>query len=213
MRITEIFYSIQGESSYAGRPCVFVRTTGCNLRCVWCDTEYAFYGGRDMSVDEVFEEIERLGHSCRLVELTGGEPLLQRDIGDLARRLLSAGYAVLCETSGSVTVGRVPAEVVKIMDIKCPGSGEAEANEWRNLELLKPGQDELKFVIAGREDYEWAVQQLRERDLERFAVHFSPEFDSMDVRELAEWILADGLPVRVQLQLHKLIWEPAARGV
>jgi 7-carboxy-7-deazaguanine synthase len=213
MRITEIFYSIQGESSYAGRPCVFVRTTGCNLRCVWCDTEYAFYGGRDMSVDEVFEEIERLGHGCRLVELTGGEPLLQREIGDLARRLLSAGYAVLCETSGSVTVGRVPPEVVKIMDIKCPGSGEAEANDWRNLELLKPGQDELKFVIAGREDYEWAVRQLRERDLERFVVHFSPEFDSMDVRELAEWILADGLPVRVQLQLHKLIWEPAARGV
>ena len=213
MRIAEIFYSIQGESSYAGRPCVFVRTTGCNLRCVWCDTEYAFYGGRDMSVDEVFDEVERLGHGCRLVELTGGEPLLQRDIGDLARRLLSAGYAVLCETSGSVTVGRVPAEVVKIMDIKCPGSGEAEANDWRNLELLKPGQDELKFVIAGREDYEWAVRQLRERDLERFVVHFSPEFDSMDVRELAEWILADGLPVRVQLQLHKLIWEPAARGV
>ncbi len=213
MRISEIFYSIQGESSYAGRPCVFVRTTGCNLRCVWCDTEYAFYGGRDMSVDEVCEEIERLGHGCRLVELTGGEPLLQRDIGDLARRLVSAGYAVLCETSGSVTVGRVPAEVVKIMDIKCPGSGEAEANDWRNLELLKPGQDELKFVIAGRADYEWAVRQLRERDLDRFVVHFSPEFDSMDVRELAEWILADGLPVRVQLQLHKLIWEPAARGV
>ena len=213
MRITEIFYSIQGESSYAGRPCVFVRTTGCNLRCVWCDTEYAFYGGLDMSVDEVFDEIERLGHGCRLVELTGGEPLLQRDIGDLARRLLSAGYVVLCETSGSVTVGRVAAEVVKIMDIKCPGSGEAEANDWRNLELLKPGQDELKFVIAGREDYEWAVRQLRERDLDRFVMHFSPEFDSMDVRELAEWILADGLPVRVQLQLHKLIWEPAARGV
>ena len=213
MKVTEIFYSIQGESSYAGRPCVFVRTTGCNLRCVWCDTEYAFYGGRDMSVDEVFEEIERLGHGCRLVELTGGEPLLQRDIGDLARRLVSAGYTVLCETSGSVTVGRVPAEVVKIMDIKCPGSGEAEANDWRNLELLKPGQDELKLVIAGREDYEWAVRQLRERDLDRFVVHFSPEFDSMDVRELAEWILADGLPVRVQLQLHKLIWEPAARGV
>jgi len=213
MRITEIFYSIQGESSYAGRPCVFVRATGCNLRCVWCDTEYAFFGGRDMSVDQVFEEIERLGHGCRLVELTGGEPLLQRDMGDLAQRLLSAGYEVLCETSGSVTVGRVPAEVVKIMDVKCPGSGEAEANDWRNLELLKPGQDELKFVIAGREDYEWAVRQLRERDLERFAVHFSPEFDSMDDRELAEWILADGLPVRVQLQLHKLIWEPAARGV
>ncbi len=213
MKITEIFYSIQGESSYAGQPCVFVRTTGCNLRCVWCDTEYAFYGGLDMSVDEVFEEIERLGHGCRLVELTGGEPLLQRDIGDLARRLVSAGYSVLCETSGSVTVGRVPAEVVKIMDIKCPGSGEAEANDWRNLELLKPGQDELKFVIAGREDYEWAVRQLGERDLDRFVVHFSPEFDSMDLRELAEWILADGLPVRVQLQLHKLIWEPAARGV
>jgi len=213
MRITEIFFSIQGESSYAGRPCVFVRTTGCNLRCTWCDTEYAFHGGRDMSVDEIIEEVGRLGGACRLVELTGGEPLLQHDIGDLAQRLLDAGYTVLCETSGSLPVTRLPGEVVKIIDIKAPGSGEAEANDWSNLEHLDPARDELKFVIAGRDDYDWSVALLRERDLGRFVVHFSPEFEGMDRRELAEWILEDGLPVRMQLQVHKFIWHPAARGV
>ena len=213
MRITEIFFSIQGESSYAGRPCVFVRTTGCNLRCTWCDTEYAFHGGRDMSVDEIIDEVGRLGGACRLVELTGGEPLLQHDIGDLAQRLLDAGYTVLCETSGSLPVTRLPGEVVKIIDIKAPGSGEAEANDWSNLEHLDPARDELKFVIAGRDDYDWSVALLRERDLGRFVVHFSPEFEGMDRRELAEWILEDGLPVRMQLQVHKFIWHPAARGV
>lgn len=213
MRITEIFHSIQGESSYAGRPCVFVRTTGCNLRCVWCDTEYSFHGGRDMSVDEILGEVRRLGPDCRLVELTGGEPLLQRDIGDLATALLARGYTVLCETSGSVPVDRVPAEVIKIVDLKCPGSGEVEANDWSNLDRLDPARDELKFVIADREDYEWARTQLEERRLERFVVHFSPEFERMDRRALAEWILADGLPVRLQLQLHKFVWDPAARGV
>lgn len=213
MRITEIFYSIQGESSYAGQPCVFVRTTGCNLRCVWCDTQYAFYGGRDMTVDEILSEVGRIGGECRLVELTGGEPLLQHDIGDLAERLLEVGYTVLCETSGSLPVDRVPSEVVKIVDLKPPGSGEASSNDWRNLSLLDPGRDELKVVISGREDYEWAVRQLRERDLARFVVHFSPEFEAQEPRELAEWVLADGLPVRVQLQVHKLIWEPSTRGV
>ncbi len=213
MRITEIFHSIQGESSYAGRPCVFIRTTGCNLRCSWCDTEYAFYGGRDLSVDEILTEVTRIGGECRLVELTGGEPLLQHEIGQLAERLLEAGHTVLCETSGSLPVTRVPADVVKIVDIKCPGSGEVEANDWDNLEHLNPTRDELKFVIADRRDYEWARDQIRERALNRFLVHLSPEFDSMDPRQLAEWILADRLPVRVQLQLHKLIWEPTARGV
>jgi 7-carboxy-7-deazaguanine synthase len=213
VRITEIFHSIQGESSYAGQPCVFVRTTGCNLRCVWCDTEYAFYGGRDLSVDEILSEVGRLGGDCRLVELTGGEPLLQRDIGDLARRLLDSGYTVLCETSGSLPVDRVPPEVVKIVDLKPPGSGEASSNDWRNLAMLDPQRDELKFVIANRGDYEWAARQVRERDLARFVVHLSPEFESQDARELAEWVLADGLPVRVQLQVHKFIWEPSARGV
>lgn len=213
MRVTEIFHSIQGESSYAGQPCVFVRTTGCNLRCVWCDTEYAFYGGRDMSVDEILSEVGRTGGDCRLVELTGGEPLLQHDIGDLARRLLESGYTVLCETSGSLPVDRVPPEVVKIVDLKPPGSGEESSNDWRNLAVLNPHRDELKFVIANREDYEWAARQVRERDLARFVVHLSPEFESQDPRELAEWVLADGLPVRVQLQVHKFIWEPSTRGV
>jgi len=213
VRVTEIFHSIQGESSFAGQPCVFVRTTGCNLRCVWCDTEYAFYGGRDMSVDEILSEVGRTGGECRLVELTGGEPLLQHDIDDLARRLLESGYTVLCETSGSLPVDRVPPEVVKILDLKPPGSGEESSNDWRNLAILNPHRDELKFVIADREDYEWAARQVRERDLARFVVHLSPEFESQDPRELAEWVLADGLPVRVQLQVHKFIWEPSARGV
>jgi len=213
VRITEIFLSIQGESSYSGRPCVFIRTTGCNLRCVWCDTAYAFYGGRDLAVEEIVEEVGRLGRGCRLVELTGGEPLLQKEIGELARRLLAGGYTVLCETSGSVPVDRVPSEVIKILDIKCPGSGEAGSNDWRNLELLDPRRDEIKFVIADREDYEWALGQIRDRGLDRFVVHLSPEFERMDRRELAEWILEDAPPVRFQLQLHKFIWAPAARGV
>ena len=213
MRITEIFHSIQGESSYAGRPCVFVRTTGCNLRCVWCDTAYSFHGGRDMAVPEIVEEVRRLGGACRLVEITGGEPLLQKDVGDLAASLLAEGYTVLCETSGSVPVDRVPREVIKIVDFKCPGSGEVEANDWSNLELLDPERDELKFVIADREDYDWARQQVERRDLGRFAVHFSPEFDGMNRRVLAEWILSDALPVRLQLQIHKFVWDPAMRGV
>lgn len=192
---------------------MFVRTTGCNLRCVWCDTAYSFHGGRDMTVDEIVAEIRRLGPDCDLVELTGGEPLLQKDIGALADTLLAAGYTVLCETSGSVPVDRVPPEIVKIVDFKCPGSGEVEANDWANLDRLDPDRDELKFVIADREDYEWAKRQVEDRELERFVVHFSPEFDGMDVRALAEWILADGLPVRLQLQLHKFVWDPAMRGV
>lgn len=213
MRITEIFLSIQGESSYAGRPCVFVRTTGCNLRCVWCDTEYSFHGGRTMSVDEIVAEVRRVGGACRLVELTGGEPLLQKEIGILATRLLDGGYEVLCETGGSLPVDRLPAEVVKIVDVKCPGSGEAEANDWSNLARLDPGRDELKFVIADRSDYEWAAGVVRTRDLGRFTVHFSPAFGRQDPTTLAEWILADGLPVRLNLQIHKFLWDPAARGV
>ncbi|MDH3297204.1 MAG: 7-carboxy-7-deazaguanine synthase QueE [Gemmatimonadota bacterium] len=213
MRVTEIFHSIQGESSYAGLPCVFVRTTGCNLRCVWCDTAYAFQGGRDMSVSEILAEVERLGGGCRLVELTGGEPLLQLDIGELAEALIGRGFTVLVETSGSVPVDRVPEAAVKIVDFKCPGSGEVESNDWTNLERMDPTRDEIKFVIADRADYAWARDQVVERQLDRFPVHFSPEFEAMDRRELAGWILSDGLPVRLQLQLHKFIWDPAERGV
>jgi 7-carboxy-7-deazaguanine synthase len=213
MRITEIFLSIQGESTRAGWPCVFVRTTGCNLRCVWCDTEYSFHGGREMSVVEVLDAVEDVGGGCRLVEITGGEPLLQHDVGELAERLLERGYTVLCETGGSVPVDRVPGEVVKIMDLKAPGSGEAGANDWSNLERLSPGRDEIKFVLADRGDYEWAVRQLRERGLDGFTVHFSPVHGRLDRRELAEWILEDGLPVRLNLQIHKMVWDPEARGV
>lgn len=213
MQITEIFHSIQGESSYAGQPCVFVRTTGCNLRCVWCDTAYAFHGGEDLDIPQVVAEVARIGGDCRLVELTGGEPLLQHEIGELAAELLASGYTVLCETSGSVPVDRVPEAVIKIVDFKCPGSGESAKNDWRNLDLLDASRDELKFVIADRGDYEWAKDQLEARDLTRFVVHFSPEFERMNSRELAEWILSDGLPVRLQLQLHKFVWDPGARGV
>lgn len=214
MRITEIFHSVQGESTRAGWPCVFVRTTGCNLRCEWCDTEYSFHGGEEMSVDEVLDEVERAGRGCELVELTGGEPLLQHDVGELARSLLERGYTVLCETGGSVPVDRVPSEVVKVMDLKCPGSGEEEANDWSNLELLEPGRDELKFVIRDRRDYEWALERVRERGLaDRFTVHFSPVHGEMDRRELSEWIVEDGAPVRLNLQIHKFIWDPETRGV
>lgn len=213
MRVTEIFRSIQGESSRAGWPCVFVRSTGCNLRCVWCDTAYSFHGGDEMTVDEILSEVERIGEGCRLVELTGGEPLLQHDVGELAEGLLEAGYTVLCETSGSVPVDRVPEAVVKIMDLKPPGSGEEEANDWANLERLDPARDEIKFVLADRTDYEWALRQISERGLERFTVHLSPVHGELDRRTLAEWMLEDGVTARLNLQLHKFVWDPQARGV
>ncbi len=213
MRVTEIFHSIQGESTWAGWPCVFVRTTGCNLRCVWCDTAYSFHGGEELSVEEVLEEVERIGNGCRLVELTGGEPLLQHDVGELAERLLERGYTVLCETSGSVPVDRVPAEVVKVVDFKAPGSGEEEENDWTNLERLDPDRDEIKFVLADRTDYEWAVRQIEERGLGRFTLHLSPVHGELDRRELTEWMLEDGLAARLNLQLHKFVWDAQARGV
>lgn len=212
MRITEIFLSIQGESSRAGRPCVFVRTTGCNLRCVWCDTDYAFYGGRELSVAEVIQEVERIGRGCRLVELTGGEPLLQNDIGELARALLDRGYTVLCETSGSLDIDRVPRDVVRIMDIKCPGSGEVEANLWENLERLGP-RDELKFVIRDRDDYEWALSVIEAHGLEDREVLFSPVWGELSLRQLAEWMLEDNAPARLQTQLHKHVWGAQQAGV
>lgn len=180
---------------------------------MWCDTVYSFHGGRAMSVEEVLDEVERVGGGCRLVELTGGEPLLQKEIGALSDRLLERGFTVLCETGGSLSVDRLPDGVVKIVDVKCPGSGEVESNDWSNLERLDPDRDELKFVIADRADYEWAAACVRERELGRFTVHFSPAFGVMDRRSLAEWILADGLPVRLNLQIHKFLWDPAARGV
>jgi 7-carboxy-7-deazaguanine synthase len=212
MRVTEIFLSIQGESSWTGYPCVFVRTTGCNLRCVWCDTEYSFYGGRDMPVEEIVDEVQRISRGCRLVELTGGEPLLQKDIVQLAELLLEGGFEVLCETSGSVDIGMLPAEVVKIMDIKCPGSGEVEKNLWGNLEKLGP-DDEVKFVIGDRADYEWALAVIAERRLGGRKLLFAPVWDELDLKTLAHWMMEDNAPARLQTQLHKHIWSPHESGV
>jgi 7-carboxy-7-deazaguanine synthase len=231
MFITEIFKSIQGEGIRAGVPCVFVRLTGCNLRCTWCDTTYAFHDGKKMAVDEVLVRVNELagrtGNALAtsawvpLVELTGGEPLLQQEIYTLAQKLLAAGYTVLIETSGERFVGRLPREVIKIVDVKCPDSGEADTFEERNLEVLDE-KDEVKFVIASRQDYEFAREfTARHRLAEQVrAVHFSPVFEDPEgkwpglrPRLLAEWILADGLPVRLGLQLHKFVWDPATKGV
>ncbi len=212
LTVTEIFYSIQGESTYAGRPCVFVRLTACDLRCSWCDTPYAFVEGRKVSVDDLVREVER--HDCPLVEITGGEPLLQEDVYPLMDCLLADGKTVLIETGGHLSVERVPAAVVKVMDIKCPGSGEADRADWKNLDRLR-GQDQVKFVIRDRVDYEYARDVLRRHDLARrcAATLFSPVHGVLDPKQLAMWVLDDGLPVRVQLQLHKYIWGSEARGV
>jgi 7-carboxy-7-deazaguanine synthase len=211
MRITEIYKSIQGESTYAGRPCVFIRTTGCNLRCTWCDSTFTFYGGQEMSLDEILGQVR--GYHCKLIELTGGEPLLQKEAKALVHRLLDEGHTVLIETSGSLDIRGVDARAVLIMDIKCPGSGMTEAMRWENIEALKP-TDQVKFVIKDRQDYLWAVEVLNRYQLpRRFTVLFSPVFGVMDPKQLAEWVLEDGLAVQLQLQLHKYIWHPEARGV
>jgi 7-carboxy-7-deazaguanine synthase len=211
MRITEIYRSIQGESSYAGLPCVFVRTTGCDLRCSWCDSEFTFTGGERMSVDDVMAEVEK--YDCRLVELTGGEPLLQPDINELATRLADAGRTVLIETGGHRDISKLDPRVVRIMDLKCPASGECEKNLWSNLAHLRP-QDEVKFVLADRNDYDWAVDTIRRHGLEdRAGLLISTAFGTVEPRLVVEWMLTDGLRARFQLQLHKYIWPPEARRV
>ncbi len=212
LRINEIFFSIQGESTWAGRPCAFVRLTGCDLRCSWCDTEYAFHEGRSMAVEEVAAQLQ--GYGCDLVEVTGGEPLLQAAVHPLIARLLEAGITVLVETSGASDVSRLDARAIKVMDVKCPGSGEAARNLWSNLEHLTP-RDEVKFVIADRADYEWARDVARRNNLAARvnAVLMSCAFGRLEPALLAGWILADRLPVRMQLQMHKHIWAPDARGV
>ena len=211
MRINEIFFSIQGESSYAGHPCLFVRLTGCPLRCSWCDTSYAFYEGTERSIENILSELER--HECRLVEITGGEPLAQPEVHALITALADRGYTVLIETSGAMEIAPVDRRANIIMDLKCPGSAMEDRNRWTNIPLLKP-QDELKFVIKDRGDYDWAVTIVRKYALaDRHTVLFSPVFGEMDPQALAEWILADDLPVRYQLQLHKFIWGAAVRGV
>lgn len=211
MRITEIFFSIQGESTHAGRPCVFVRLTGCPLRCTWCDTAYAFHGGTERSLESILAEVERYG--CGLVEITGGEPLAQPEVHPLITALADRGCTVLLETSGAMDLSPVDRRAIVIMDLKCPGSEMADRNLWANLSLLKPA-DEIKFVIKDRTDYDWAVAVMKTHRLaDRHTVLFSPVFGDMDQQALAEWVLADRLPVRYQLQLHKHIWEPTTRGV
>jgi 7-carboxy-7-deazaguanine synthase len=223
MLVTEIFRSIQGESSYAGLPCIFVRLTGCNLRCRWCDTAYAFYGGTNMDVEEVLSHVAKLaGAPCQtLVELTGGEPLLQPDCVPLAERLLAAGHTVMIETSGERMVSTLPREVVKIVDVKCPDSAAGGTFRLENLEALDR-KDEVKFVISSRKDYEFARDFTAEHKLAERVGHvlFSSVaadpcggWRGLEARQLAEWILADRLPVRMGMQLHKFIWDPTTRGV
>jgi 7-carboxy-7-deazaguanine synthase len=212
LTINEIFHSVQGESSYAGQPCVFVRLTACDLRCSWCDTPYAFYEGSKRAIDDVVAEVDR--YDCRLVEITGGEPLLQEDVYPLMERLLRDGRTVLLETGGHRSTAKVPDDVVTILDVKCPGSGEAHRHDWTNFERLQP-RDEVKFVLRDRADYDYAREVIERHDLARrvAAIHFSPVHGELNPRQLSEWVLADRLQVRVQLQLHKIIWDPQTRGV
>ncbi|MEE9288729.1 MAG: 7-carboxy-7-deazaguanine synthase QueE [Bacteroidota bacterium] len=211
LTVAEIFHSIQGESSHMGRPCVFVRLTYCNLRCVWCDTEYAFEGGTEMRIDEIINVVK--SYNSTLVEVTGGEPLLQEGVHELMTRLCDGGYEVLLETGGSIDVSSVDSRVKRIVDIKCPGSGMEAKNYWKNIDYLRQF-DEIKFVIADREDYEWAKAAMSTYELERKCpVLMSVVFGMLEPIQLAEWILEDRLNVRFQLQMHKYIWSPEMRGV
>jgi len=217
LRITEIFHSVQGESTWIGQPCTFVRLTGCPLRCTWCDTAYAFHGGERMTLDAIVDRVREIG--TPLVEVTGGEPLAHANAFVLVRQLLDAGFTVLVETSGAFDIEPLDRRAHVIMDLKCPGSGEVARNRWENLDHLT-GNDEIKFVVADRVDYEWMVEVIRSRGLDARvkagslrALLVSPVWESMDFQQLAEWVLADRLPVRYQIQLHKIIWGPAVQGV
>jgi 7-carboxy-7-deazaguanine synthase len=211
LRVTEIYPSIQGESTHAGKPCVFVRLTGCNLRCTWCDSVFTFTGGAWRELDAVIDEAHAFG--IHTIELTGGEPLLQPAAIPLMERLLAQGHEVLLETSGSLSIAAVPEAVCVILDLKPPDSGEVERNLLSNLPLLRP-HHEVKFVIASRRDYEWSRGVVREHALaERCTVLFSPAWGRVPLADVASWILEDRLPVRFQVQLHKVVWDPDARGV
>lgn len=217
LRVTEIFHSIQGESTWAGVPCTFIRLTGCPLRCVWCDTEYAFHGGEKMTLDAIIERVREIG--TPVIEITGGEPLVHPNAFVLAERLLDEGFTVLVETSGAIDVGPLDPRAHRIMDLKCPGSGESDRNLWSNLDHLT-ARDEIKFVITDRADYEWARDVIRQHGLDERvragtlrALLFSPVWDAVEWRDLAQWILDDRLPARFQLQLHKLVWGANVPGV
>ncbi|MAE62067.1 MAG: 7-carboxy-7-deazaguanine synthase [Planctomycetaceae bacterium] len=225
LMINEVFHSIQGESTWAGRPCVFVRLTGCHLRCQYCDTEYAFHEGSRWSLDDLLDKVERIGRGCRLVEVTGGEPLLQANVHPLMGRLCDRGYTVLIETSGTLDITSCDVRVNRIVDLKTPGSGACDQNHWANLDRLT-ARDEVKFVLTDRADYEWSRDVIQRHGLTRRAgavllspVHPMdpgaelPGIGGLDLHDLAQWALADGLDVVVQPQLHKLIWHPTARGV
>jgi len=209
--INEIFHSIQGESTHAGLPCVFVRLTFCNIRCNYCDTEYAFYEGKEMFIDEIVASVKTYG--CNLVEVTGGEPLFQSNVHELMAALVDSGFEVLLETGGMLDISPVDARVKRIVDFKCPSSGMVKMNYWKNADQLKSG-DEVKFVIGNREDYDWAVGVIRQYDLDlRVPVLFSVVFDKLEPVTLSSWILEDKLMVRFQVQMHKVIWSPQTRGV
>jgi len=210
LKINEIFYSIQGESSYNGMPCVFVRLTYCNLRCSYCDTEYAFYEGKDMSIKDILKKVK--SYNCKLVEVTGGEPLLQKESIDLMKKLIEKKYTVMLETGGSLPIKDVPKEVIKIIDFKCPTSKMDKKNDWSIIKNITE-YDEIKFVIGDRNDYNWSKQKIRDYNLENNIILFSPVYDVLDSKKLSEWILEDGLNVRMQIQLHKHIWSSEKKGV
>jgi 7-carboxy-7-deazaguanine synthase len=213
LRVTEIFRSIQGESTHAGRPCTFVRLTGCPMRCTWCDSEYTFTGGDHLSIDEVMNSVRDF--ACRLVEVTGGEPLAQREAFDLIRRLCDENYEVLIETGGYVSTEDLDPRAKVILDVKCPASGEAERNHWPNLARLRPELDEVKFVVADRADWDFARKVISDYELESRArsILISPAWKQIDLPELANWIAESGMNARMQLQMHKYIWGPDVHGV
>ncbi len=211
LKINEIYYSVQGESTHAGRPCIFIRLTYCNLRCSYCDTEYAFYDGKDMEITYIMSEIKRW--DCNLVEVTGGEPLFQDECIDLLNELVNSNYEVMLETGGSLSISDVPKKVVKIVDFKCPSSGMVKKNLWSIVDDLQ-AHDEVKFVIGNREDFDWAKDRITEYSMDKICtLLFSPTFGEINPQQIVEWILAENLPVRMQLQMHKMIWSPEEKGV
>ena len=211
LEVTEIYKSVQGESTYMGLPCIFIRLTGCNLRCVWCDTTHAFHDGEKLSIHQIIDKVK--SYDIKLVEITGGEPLLQKEVFPLMESLLKNEFKVMLETSGSLAINNVPAKVIKIIDLKCPGSGEENKNLWENLNQLTP-TDEIKFVIADKADYEWSKKVLQDYELDKkVPVLFSPVFEKLKLKDLTEWILEDNLPVRLHTQLHKYIWDQKTIGV